>query len=223
MRRAIHVIPRGSTPETAAEARVTLAYDDRHRRRIRLATDAGWEFLLDLPEATVLGDGDGLRLEDGGWLLVRAADEELVAVTCREAADLPRIAWHIGNRHIPAAFDGARILIRYDHVIVDMVRGLGAEATSLRAPFTPERGAYDQKAPHGHGHPHAHDHGHSHGHGHSHAHEHEHAHEHDHAHSHDHGHSHAHEPSHDHDHEHGHDHGHPHAHGHSHDHGRGHR
>src|SRR5687768_8467163 len=118
MRRAIEVIPHGSTPEAAAEACVTLAYDDRHRRRIRLAADDGWEFLLDLPEATVLGDGDGLRLDDGAWIRVRAADEELVAVTCREAPDLARIAWHIGNRHIPAAFDGARILIRHDHVIV---------------------------------------------------------------------------------------------------------
>ncbi|AGP35531.1 urease accessory protein UreE [Sorangium cellulosum] len=180
MRRAIEVVPRGSYPETA-EACVTLAHDDRHRRRIRLTTDQGWEFLLDLPEATVLGDGDGLRLDDGGWITVRAADEELVAVTCREATDLARVAWHIGNRHIPAAFDGARILIRHDHVIVDMVRGLGAEATPLRAPFTPERGAYDQKAPHGHGHSHAHGHEHSHAHGHEHDHDHEHAHEHGHA------------------------------------------
>ena len=170
MRRAIEVVPHGGFPETAAEACVTLAYDDRHRRRIRLTTDQGWEFLLDLPEATVLGDRDGLRLEDGAWIAVRAADEDLVAVTCRDPTDLPRIAWHIGNRHIPAAFEGARILIRDDHVIAEMVRGLGAEATPLRAPFTPERGAYDRQDTHGHGHSHdhahSHDHDHDHGHGH---------------------------------------------------------
>jgi urease accessory protein len=183
MRRAIEVVPRGGYPETAAEAAVTLAYDDRHRRRIRLTTDQGWAFLLDLPEATVLGDGDGLRLEDGAWLTVRAAEEELVAVTCRDATDLPRIAWHIGNRHIPAAFGGARILIRHDHVIADMVRGLGAEATALRAPFTPERGAYDRPSSPEQGHGHSHEHGHAHEDGHAHAHEqgqvHSHAHEHD--------------------------------------------
>ncbi|AUX42440.1 hypothetical protein SOCE26_038720 [Sorangium cellulosum] len=207
MRRAIEVVPRGSYPEAAAEACVTLAYDDRHRRRIRLTTDQGWEFLLDLAEATVLGDGDGLRLEDGAWIAVRAADEALVAVTCREAADLARVAWHIGNRHIPAAIDGARILIRHDHVIVDMVRGLGAEATPLRAPFTPERGAYDRQSAHGHGHSHAHDHDHDHDHGHSHA----------HGHSHDHGHAHAHGHGLPHDHAHSHAHGHGHSHDHEHD------
>lgn len=220
MRRAIEVVPRGGYPEAAAEAAVTLAYDDRHRRRIRLTTDRGWEFLLDLPEATVLGDGDGLRLEDGAWLTVRAADEELVAVTCRDAADLPRIAWHIGNRHIPAAFEGRRILIRHDHVIADMVRGLGAEATPLRAPFTPERGAYDQASTHGHGHGHGHSHSHEHGH----AHEHDHAHEsgHAHGHMHEHGHSHEHDHAHEHTHEPGHAHGHTHEHGHAHEHGHSH-
>ncbi|WP_437516436.1 urease accessory protein UreE [Sorangium sp. So ce1099] len=214
MRRAIEVVPRGGYPDDAAEACVTLAHDDRHRRRIRLATDQGWEFLLDLPEATVLGDGDGLRLADGAWLRVRAADEELVAVTCREATDLARVAWHIGNRHIPAAFDGARILIRHDHVIVDMVRGLGAEATPLRAPFTPERGAYDRQSPHGHGHSHTHGHSPDHGHSHSHDHgdSHAHGHSHDHAHAHGHGHSHAHGHGHSHDHAHGHGHSHDHEH-----------
>ena len=87
MRRAIEVVPRGSYPETAAEASVTLAYDDRHRRRIRLTTDQGWEFLLDLAEATVLGDGDGLRLNDGGWLRVRAADEAREEVIQVDAFD----------------------------------------------------------------------------------------------------------------------------------------
>jgi urease accessory protein len=211
MRRAIEVVPRGGYPEAATDAWVTLAYDDRHRRRIRLTTDQGWEFLLDLSEATVLGDGDGLRLDDGGFIRVRAADEDLVAVTCREAADLARVAWHIGNRHIPAAFDGARILIRADHVIADMVRGLGAEATPLRAAFTPERGAYDRQSGHGHGHGHGHAHTHEQEHGHAHAHEHGHAHAHEHDHAH--GHSHGHANAHDHGHSHAHDHEHPRGHG----------
>jgi urease accessory protein len=206
MRRAIEVVPRGGHTETAAEATVTLAYDDRHRRRIRLVTDAGWAFLLDLAEATVLADGDALRLEDGALIAVRAAAEELIAVTCRDLADLPRIAWHIGNRHIPAAFEGTRILIRHDHVIADMVRGLGAEAIPLLAPFTPERGAYDRPSPHGH----------SHAHGHAHAHSHEHSHGHPEQ-SHTHEHSHAHERSHAHEHSHEHPHGGLHSHAQAHD------
>jgi urease accessory protein len=191
MRRAIELTRRGRWPETAAQASVTLAYDDRHRRRILLTTDQGWDFLLDLAKATVLGDGDGLRLEDGTWVAVRAADEEIVAVTCREAADLPRIAWHIGNRHIPAAFEGASILIRADHVIVEMVRGLGAEAIPRRAPFTPERGAYSRQQEHAHTHAHAHeqdDRDRDHDRDHDHDHDHDHDRDHDHGRGHGHGH-----------------------------------
>jgi urease accessory protein len=175
MRRAIENTPRGSWPGNA-EASVTLGYDDRHRRRIRLTTDGGEDFLLDLPAATVLADGDGLRLDDGTWIAVRAADEDIVAVTCRNLSDLPRVAWHIGNRHIPAAFEGTRILIRADHVIVDMVRGLGAQATPLRAAFTPELGAYARQQGHSHGY--SHDHGHDHDHDHGHDHDHDHGHSH---------------------------------------------
>ena len=79
---------------------MTLAYDARHRRRLRLATDAGEFFLLDLPRAVALGDGDGLALDDGGWIEVRAKAEPLLEVTAHRPALLCRLAWHIGNRHI---------------------------------------------------------------------------------------------------------------------------
>ena len=101
--------------------------------------------MLDLPEAVALADGDGLELADGGWIEVRAAPEDLVEVTCR--GGLARVAWHLGNRHCPADIRADRILIRTDRVIEDMLLGLGASVTPVRAPFDPERGAYGR---HGH-------------------------------------------------------------------------
>jgi urease accessory protein len=139
----------GHWPEDRAEGAVTLAYDDRHRRRLRLTTDGGEEFLLDLPHAVSLEDGDGLQLDDGRWIAVRAAAESLIEVTA-EPTLLTRLAWHLGNRHLPARIEPRRILIRRDHVIADMLSKLGATLRFIEAPFTPERGAYDDS--HGHAH-----------------------------------------------------------------------
>jgi urease accessory protein len=129
-----------------ARATVTLAYDDRHRRRIRLVTDAGDEFLLDLPRVVLLEAGDGLALDDGSWIEVQAACERLIEVKAANCDQLARIAWHLGNRHLPAQIMGDRILLREDAVIVEMLRGLGASVSLIEAPFTPERGAYDLAA-----------------------------------------------------------------------------
>jgi len=92
----------------------------------------------------VLHHGDGLKLEDGGIVEVRAAAEALVEITAADAGALARLAWHLGNRHLPAEIGGGRILIRDDHVIVDMLKGLGAEVRKVKAPFDPEGGAYGQ-------------------------------------------------------------------------------
>jgi len=164
MLRALAVAPPGHWPPEAA-ATVTLGYDDRHRRRVVLVADSGMRFLLDLPETTLLHEGDGLQLEDGSWLVVRAAAEDLVEVTAPEREALVRFAWHLGNRHLPADLGLDRILIRDDHVIVDMLRRLGATVRRVRAPFNPERGAYQasqahHQHDHAHGHPHHHDHDH---------------------------------------------------------------
>ncbi|HEX7968809.1 MAG TPA: urease accessory protein UreE, partial [Stellaceae bacterium] len=113
-------------PRERARGVVTLAYDDRHRRRLRLASDAGEPFLLDLPQAGVLEEGDGLALSDGTWFAVKAAPEALLEVTAPGRDLLMRIAWHIGNRHLPAQIEESRILIRDDHVIAAMLEGLGA-------------------------------------------------------------------------------------------------
>lgn len=142
---------------------VTLAYDDRHRRRMTLRTDAGETVLLDLPEARHLHEGERLVLEDGRRLLVRAAEEPVVEVVAEDACTLARLAWHLGNRHTPAQILRDRLRIRPDHVLEAMLEGLGGRLERHATPFDPEHGAY------AHGHAHAapaHGHGpHGHGHG----------------------------------------------------------
>ena len=142
MRRAIAVHRREAWPEKAALDTVTLAYVDRHRRRIRLVADTGEAYLLDLPRAHHLVDGDGLELDCGGYLRVRAAPEPIFEIETAEPADLLRIAWHLGNRHLALQVAGERLRIRADHVIAEMVAGLGGRISRLDAPFNPENGAY---------------------------------------------------------------------------------
>ena len=154
MKRAVEAIRAGRWPVAESIETVTLSFEDRYRRRLRMLGDAGTDFLLDLVEPIVLHTGDGLRLEQGGFIEVKAAEEDLVEVRSRDPAAFARIAWHLGNRHLPAAIASDRILIRDDHVIVDMLKGLGAEVRKVRAPFDPEGGAYGQ---------HNHDTGHRHG------------------------------------------------------------
>ena len=147
---------------------VVLDFDDRHRRRLAMTGVDGLSFLLDLAETAALKDGDGLVLDDGRIIAVQAADEPLMEVTCDNAAHLVRIAWHLGNRHLPTQLLGDRIRIRHDHVIADMLVKLGARVAHIDAPFNPEGGAYGHGRTHGHDleHDHGHDHSHSHGHSH---------------------------------------------------------
>ena len=139
--RAVAVSRSGSWSGEAAD-RIMLDSDARHRRRISMEGAGGLRFLLDLPQAEVLHDGDALVLEDGRLVEVRAAPEPLLEVRGRDALHLARLAWHLGNRHLAAQIEETRILIRRDHVIADMLRGLGAETTEIEAAFDPEAGAY---------------------------------------------------------------------------------
>jgi urease accessory protein len=123
-----------------------LNYDQRYRRRLRYEAAGGTLLLLDLPRATVLLPGDGLQLDDGGVVLVNAAPEALVEVTAPDAAILIRIAWHIGNRHLAAQLEPSRIVIREDHVISNMLAGLGASVRPFQGTFSPESGAYTEHA-----------------------------------------------------------------------------
>lgn len=160
MRRATRVTAKGNWSGPAVDT-VVLDYDSRRRRRVRMSAVGGFEFLLDLAEAMALQDGDGLLLEDGRIIAVRAADEALMEVRGRDAAHLLRLAWHVGNRHLPAELRADCLRIRADHVIAEMLRGLGAEVIAVSAPFQPEGGAYAAGA-------HAHDRGHDHDHAHDH-------------------------------------------------------
>jgi urease accessory protein len=165
MLRATHHHPASTWPEGEAADRLVLDFEGRHRRRLTLATESGETVLLDLPKAVAMADGDGLQLEDGRWLRVTAAAEPLVEVRAADGHALMRIAWHLGNRHLPAEIGDAVIRIRPDHVIEAMLVGLGAQVRHVEAPFQPEGGAYGGQAA-GHGHDHG-EYGHSH-HGHHH-------------------------------------------------------
>ena len=199
------VKPAGAWTGAPADT-IVLDYDDRHRRRIAMTGVGGLAFLLDLPEAVMLRGGDGLLLEDGRIVEVVAAPEPLTEIRCADVAGLARVAWHLGNRHLPTELLKKSLRIRRDPVIEDMARRLGASVVEIEAPFNPEGGAYVEAAA-------AHDHDHDH-------------HDHDH---HDHGDPdpahrghdrhgdaapHVHGPDCDHDHDHDHDH-HGHGHGHS--------
>ena len=151
-----------------ADDHVSLTYDARLLRRKRLLTEAGREILVDLAETVSLNDGDRLVLEDGGRVGVRAAPEELLEIT----GDLPRLAWHIGNRHTPCRVEAGRLLIQRDHVLRAMLEQLGAGVREVVEVFTPEGGAYGHGRTFGHSHGHEHGHGHDHGHGHHHSHDH---------------------------------------------------
>ena len=147
MIRATKVIRAGHWSGVSTDA-VLLGYDDRHRRRLAMRGERGVEFLLDLAEATALRDGDGLVLDDGRMVEVRAKPEPLLVVTAKDAHHLTRLAWHLGNRHVPAAIEEGRMLIRPDHVLAAMLVGLGAEVSVVEAPFDPEGGAYSHSSHH---------------------------------------------------------------------------
>jgi len=134
--------PTGTWDENAERDSVTLAFDDRYRRRLVVTTDGGRSLLIDLVEAVALREGDGLRLDDGGWVRVQAASEAVADVSCADRTLEARVAWHLGNRHLPVEVRADALRIRQDPVIEAMVRGLGAEVTHLEAPFQPEGGAY---------------------------------------------------------------------------------
>ncbi len=198
MLRADKVIPAGQWSGAPADT-VVLDFDARYRRRLVMTGVGGLDFLLDLSEAAMLRGGDGLRLEDGRIVEVVAAPEPLAEIRAADALALTRVAWHLGNRHLPTELLPKALRIRRDPVIEAMAEGLGARVIPLEAPFNPEGGAYVKaEASAAHGHDHHHDHGHAHDHD-------QERHDND-----RHGHAHGSGPAHADDHHHGHgpDHGH---------------
>lgn len=160
--KATVILRAGDKGDVTPFARIVLMHDERHVRRKVLILAGGEKVLLDLPQAIALGHGDCLVLDDGRFVEIVAAEEDLYAVTARDRLHLSELAWHLGNRHLPAQIEETRILILRDHVIMAMLEGLGATVRQVREPFVPVRGAY-----------HAHEHG---------AEEQAHAHHHDHDH-----------------------------------------
>src|SRR5437899_1737372 len=130
---------------------VVLDFDDRHRRRMAMTGTRGLAFLLDLENAVALRGGDALVLDDGRLVEVVAAPEPLLEIRGTDPHHLVRVAWHLGNRHLPTQIMAKGLRIRRDHVIEAMVKGLGARVIEIEAPFDPEGGAY---AGAGHGHAH---------------------------------------------------------------------
>ncbi len=133
---------------------VVLAHDQRHIRRKLLHLANGDMVMLDLKEPVHLDHGDRLVLDDGNQVEVVAANEELLEICARDPLHLTTLAWHLGNRHLPAQIEGARILILRDHVIAAMLEGLGASLREVVESFHPAKGAYHDHGGHkaGHGH-----------------------------------------------------------------------
>jgi urease accessory protein len=150
MRRACEIRTAGSWNAATAIDRVVLDAQERHRRRIALTGERGTAFLLDLPHATALKDGDGLVLEDGAIVRVAGKVEPLLEIAAANPHELARLAWHIGNRHTEVQMVGDSLRIRRDRVIEDMLRRLGARLTLIEAPFDPEHGAYGHAQQHHH-------------------------------------------------------------------------
>lgn len=142
MKRASGIKSAGEWDAASAIDRVVLDANGRHRRRVVLTGEGGTAFLLDLPHATALRDGDGLVLDNGSIVRVTGRLEPLVEIAAANARELARLAWHIGNRHTDVQIVGERLRIRRDHVLEGMLHGLGAQLTAIDAPFDPEPGAY---------------------------------------------------------------------------------
>lgn len=174
----LKVYQRLTSPDPATE-RLVLPFELRQRSRLRSQLASGKEVGLFLERGIVLRGGDRLVAEDGTIIEVVAALETVSTVRERDPMKLARAAYHLGNRHVPVELGPGWLRYGHDHVLDDMVRGLGFKVEVEQAPFEPEAGAY--------GHSHTHGHSHAHGSDHAHDHSHEHPHHHSHGHDHDHG------------------------------------
>jgi urease accessory protein len=157
MKRVTEVKPAGAWAAGSAADRVVLDAGDRNRRRIVLTGDRGTQFLLDFAKPVSLRDGDGLVLDDGSIVLVTGEAEKLIEISAGSALDTVRLAWHLGNRHTDVQIVADKLRIRRDHVLEEMLIGLGAHLHAVDAAFDPESPTPSQE--HGHAHHHGHHHG----------------------------------------------------------------
>jgi urease accessory protein len=157
MPRATRIVRRPAVRADRVADTLTLDHQARHRRRMAMRAEGGLAFLLDLDQAKVLDDGDAVELEDGRLVCIRAAPERLIEIRAETPLRLLKLAWHLGNRHVPAEITPEALYIAEDHVLAGMVRGLGASVTIIERPFRPEPGAYHH-AGHAGSQAHGHDH-----------------------------------------------------------------
>ncbi len=139
--RGIKHIRLSDAPGQATDS-ITLDAQDRSIRRKLIKTDSGKDVLVDLPLTAYFEDGDHLELDDGTYLEIRAAEEDLYEIKGSSPAHIAQLAWHIGNRHLSAQIEFNRILIKRDHIIKAMLIGLHAAVKDVRGPFEPLHGAY---------------------------------------------------------------------------------
>jgi urease accessory protein len=140
----IEIVSRAS-PDAPVHVRLRLAFERRQKSRQRATLEGGEEVALELPRGEVLRGGDRLLASDGRVVEVVADVERLLHVECDDAESLARAAYHLGNRHVPVQVGDRWLRIGADHVLGQMLRGLGARVAEIDAPFEPEAGAY---APH---------------------------------------------------------------------------
>ncbi len=177
-------IPRGAY-RLEVKGRLRLPFDARQKSRLRTHLVSGEEIALMLPRGDILRGGDLVVASDGRVIEIVAQTEKVLHITCKTAQDITRAAYHLGNRHVPVQVGDGFLRIAADHVLEEMLRGLGAAIEPIEAPFEPEAGAYggghrhnDGEQGHGgrihhygaqeHDHPHEHEHdcGHDHSHDH---------------------------------------------------------
>ena len=142
MIRAATILPATTWDRSREIGQILADAEARYRRRMRFTTTQGLDFLLDLARPQRLADGDGLLLEDGQIVRVIAEPEALFEITAFDDHALTRIAWHLGNRHIPVQFLRHRLRVRQEATVADLIERLGGDVVEIAAAFDPEPGAY---------------------------------------------------------------------------------
>jgi len=139
--RRVTEVKRAGAWSAAPADRVVLDADDRQRRRVVLTGENGTKVLVDFEKPVTLRNGDALLLDDGSLVAVTGQAEPLVEVAAKVPGEMVRLAWHIGNRHTDIQFIENAFRIRRDHVLEEMLKGLGATVREIEAPFDPEPAA----------------------------------------------------------------------------------
>ena len=166
MPRAVGVLSAAEKANRPVADTVILDYAQRSAQKITVTGVKGGRFEIDLASPARLRTDDVLLLDDGGLIEVVAAPEPLIEARAADLVQLTRLAWHLGDRHVPAQLFANRIRVRAEAGVEDLLKALGARLTYIEAPFEPEGGAYAASQGHEHGHGHDHHHDHAHGHHH---------------------------------------------------------